>query len=597
MKVLTARKMKTAGMLFLALTFLISTISAGGTVSAAEETKPLTYQQVLASQKKLSSMDKHYMAVKGNGSVSVWGARQKGEPTTPNSLKNIVGVASSRSKSFALRKDGSIAQWGTGKDLSPVTMGINPSTTKDAVAISSNRGTLLTVHRTGKVSFYHYIDDGGHVITNIPKNLSGVKDVSAGDSHALALKSNGAVVAWGKDYAGNTRVPSGLSNVVAIAAGTTVSSALRSDGTAVAWGMGLNTPSKQKIPYRDVVGIAAGFAEVFLLRSNGSLVVWQEGQAYTPTHLPKLAAIASSGEDELIGLTSDGRYMKWSQSFSHRALGGEALTSIASIAVPSYSSDYVAVRSDGTVFVKGDLGTAGLSDIPATTEGIASVSLSNHGLALTKAGNVLAWGNNSYGESTVPADLRDVVAVEAGYEYSLALKKDGSVIAWGTSRLGYTKVPSELKDVVAISAGDIALALKTDGSIVTWGGRSKPYSETLDFPKSIAITSRRGYQAALHEDGSISIWDRQNSTVTVHPKLKEGHSIVSLGGGNTEILWAVADDGTTLGFDYMTGKEVERIDGERGIVKVDTNLAVTKAGELIMLEPDKSNKSKFVFLP
>lgn len=92
------------------------------------------------------------------------------------------------------------------------------------------------------------------------------------------------------------------------------------------------------IPYRDVVGIAAGFSQVFLLRSNGSLVSWQEGKAATPVSLPKLKAIASSGDDELIGLTDDGRYIKWTQSFS-QTLDGAALTSIASVDVPGYYSD------------------------------------------------------------------------------------------------------------------------------------------------------------------------------------------------------------------------------------------------------------------
>ena len=238
MKTLTAKKMKMALAALLSLTLLIGTISFEQSARAAVETKSLTLNQTLAAQKKLSSMDGHYAAVIQNGSISVWGKRQTGEPDTPSKLKNIVAVASSRAKSFALKKDGTIAQWGTGKKLPPKYEGVNPSGTKDAIAISASGGTLLTVHRTGKISFYHYVDDGGHPIMNVPKGLSGIKDVAAGAAHALALKSDGTVVAWGKDYMGNTRVPKGLSNVVAIAAGSTVSAALRSDGTAVAWGQG-----------------------------------------------------------------------------------------------------------------------------------------------------------------------------------------------------------------------------------------------------------------------------------------------------------------------------------------------------------------------
>ena len=70
--------------------------------------------------------------------------------------------------------------------------------------------------------------------------LAGVTAVAAGDSHSLALRSDGTVVAWGcgtgaSDF-GQCSVPSGLSGVTAIAAGASHSLALKGDGTVVAWG-------------------------------------------------------------------------------------------------------------------------------------------------------------------------------------------------------------------------------------------------------------------------------------------------------------------------------------------------------------------------
>jgi len=50
------------------------------------------------------------------------------------------------------------------------------------------------------------------------------------------LKSNGTVVGWGYDYAGQATIPDGLRNVVAIAAGGGHSLALKSNGTVVGWG-------------------------------------------------------------------------------------------------------------------------------------------------------------------------------------------------------------------------------------------------------------------------------------------------------------------------------------------------------------------------
>jgi alpha-tubulin suppressor-like RCC1 family protein len=65
--------------------------------------------------------------------------------------------------------------------------------------------------------------------------------IAAGDYHALALRSNGSVLAWGQNDAGQlaassitgSLVPipvSGLGGVTAIAAGTFHSIALKSDG-------------------------------------------------------------------------------------------------------------------------------------------------------------------------------------------------------------------------------------------------------------------------------------------------------------------------------------------------------------------------------
>ena len=70
----------------------------------------------------------------------------------------------------------------------------------------------------------------------VPSGLSGVVAISAGESHNLALKNDGTVVAWGNNDQGQSTVPSGLSGVVAISAGSYHSLALKNDGTVVTWG-------------------------------------------------------------------------------------------------------------------------------------------------------------------------------------------------------------------------------------------------------------------------------------------------------------------------------------------------------------------------
>ncbi|MCX6378716.1 MAG: RCC1 repeat- and reductase domain-containing protein, partial [Armatimonadetes bacterium] len=77
--------------------------------------------------------------------------------------------------------------------------------------------------------------------------LKNVTQVALGDSHSLALKSDGTVWAWGNNWTGqlgdgtnigkNTPVPvSGLAGVVQVACGGFYSLALKSDGTVWTWG-------------------------------------------------------------------------------------------------------------------------------------------------------------------------------------------------------------------------------------------------------------------------------------------------------------------------------------------------------------------------
>ena len=53
----------------------------------------------------------------------------------------------------------------------------------------------------------------------MPAGLSNVVAIGAGESHSLALKRDGTLLAWGDNSFGQTNVPTGLSNVLAIAAG------------------------------------------------------------------------------------------------------------------------------------------------------------------------------------------------------------------------------------------------------------------------------------------------------------------------------------------------------------------------------------------
>jgi alpha-tubulin suppressor-like RCC1 family protein len=172
----------------------------------------------------------------------------------------------------------------------------------------------------------------------------------------------------------------------------------------------------------------------------------------------------------------------------------------------------LALTSTGEVYAwgagdSGDLGDGQASDAfspvhVAMPGGVKIAGISTgclHSLAVTPKGEVLAWGNNKYGqlgddsteESDVPVrvDLPrnfKAVAVAAGCYHSLALGADGEIFAWGNNQDGQlgdgqpnlvNVLPVEIflnspaiGKVVQIYGGcEHTLAMTTKGVVLAWG--------------------------------------------------------------------------------------------------------------------------------
>lgn len=124
-----------------------------------------------------------------------------------------------------------------------------------------------------------------------------------------------------------------------------------------------------------------------------------------------------------------------------------------------------------------------------------------HGLALRRDGTIMAWGDNSYGQSDVPPGLRRVTSISAGADFSLALLADGTVVAWGDNSYGQLDIPPGLQNVTAIAAGAFhALALRADRDVIGWGGGGERLGEAahpwrlIDFK---AVAAGDGFSLAI----------------------------------------------------------------------------------------------------
>ena len=201
------------------------------------------------------------------------------------------------------------------------------------------------------------------IFYNYTKYTKPFKTIAVGSYHSMALKSDGTVVAWGRNNNGQCNVPDGLNNVVAIAAGDDQSMALKSDGTVVTWGYGTVVGwgfdnDRRVVPdgLNNVVSIAAGFHHSMALKNDGTVVVW--GQRTVPDGLNNVVAIAAG--------------------YNHS----------------------MALKRDGTVVAWGEC------DIPAGLNNVVSIADSYyHSIALKRDGSVVAWGSNSDRQCNVPVDL------------------------------------------------------------------------------------------------------------------------------------------------------------------------------------------------
>lgn len=91
---------------------------------------------------------------------------------------------------------------------------------------------------------------------------------------------------------------------------------------------------------------------------------------------------------------------------------------------------------------------------------------------IAQENQVIASGNNAYGQSTIPASaMSNVVDVFAGQYFSGVLRNDGTVHVWGDNEFGSLLVPESLQGRIreASSGGNHAVAILDDGSFGGWG--------------------------------------------------------------------------------------------------------------------------------
>jgi len=191
------------------------------------------------------------------------------------------------------------------------------------------------------------------------------------------------------------------------------------------------------------------------------------------------------------------------------------------------------------VIINGESNLVSVSGERAVAVAVASAR-DEFGLVLKPDGTVRAWGSDRFGQTNVPAGLKDVIAVAAGQgpqsAHALALHADGSVTGWGDNTFRQAHPPAGLLDVTAIAAGELhSLALTRDGRVVAWGnGASDAVQVPKDLPPAQAIAAGADFSVALLQDNRVVAWGADDEGQCKVPKLEE--SVIEIASGTSHTL-------------------------------------------------------------
>lgn len=495
---------------------------------------------------KITNTGNSVIAVKSNGTLWTWGLNSVGQlgqgdlvarslPTQVGSDTTWVDAAMGNRFWIGVKSDGTL--WACG-DNAYGALGINASGSADK---------------------------------NSPVQVGALTDwaaVAVGEEHTIALKTNGTIWSWGRNIAGQLGLS--LSNTVdksspvqigsrtdwaSVYAGMSSSFAIRTSGALWAWGdnsvgqLGIGTIAGKSSPVQvgaetywdDIVyggyynfqlcsGTSAYYTgdRDFLIsgtRRSSPVLIGSDIDFIThltsynqvswnkSTLVPQVRLISYTGSPTLVGRgngvnTSPNAIYKFPVPSVSYPIPIDTASNWIDASVAGYS--LAAIREDGTLWVTGynNLGQLGTGNTLPVSSPVQVGALTDwakirgNGLisgqgvfcffAIKTDGTLWAWGNNTSGvlgdgtrvDKSSPVQigaLTDWVSIAGGSTHTLGLKTDGTLWSWGASAFGQggrtvntarsspVKIGTLTDWAVIAAGGSNSAAIKTDGTLWTWG--------------------------------------------------------------------------------------------------------------------------------
>jgi alpha-tubulin suppressor-like RCC1 family protein len=502
------------------------TVVAWGGNDAGQRNLPAGLTNVAA----IAAGGAHAIVLRKDGTVVAWGFNLYGQTTVPN-LGRVKQVAAGFDHSVALLTNGTVVVWGLqgsgfGWNITNVPIGLS-----NVVSIAAGGYHTLALKADGTVTAWGagtttegYLNLGQSIV---PGGLSNVVAVAGGVAYSMALQSDGTVVEWGDDAYDELELPDRLTGVRTISAGGF-------HGLAIRYGQ--LTPLIANEP--DSQTVSPGGNATFLVQADGFAALtyqWQLNGVNIPGATNAMLTL-SNVQSEVAGA-----YQVIISSSS-----GSVTSGVATLTVPRPA------YGPGLVSGWGANANGELSWQTDTTNVISLAAGKAHGIVAQDNGLVVSWGSYwtgyNYVAATTPPLLTNAIAVAAGSRHDLALKADGTVLAWGLNDFGQTNVPTNTTNIIAISAGgQQSLALKRDGTVVQWGQTNGPVPAGLT--NVTAIASGTNFHLALLRNSTVIAWGATNYSQTSVPAGLSNAVAIAAGGAHA---LALKIDGTVSAWGALT---------------------------------------------